>query len=239
MQKFFKEMKEPFIEMKEAYKEIQEFLENWIIITSSDKNKTHLYLKLLSKMKENEFNKFIDNNIFPPIFYICDTFGNVKTKDFKNFTLPENINELIESKEVREYYIKNMNAWIEKETEKEFKIFIKEIQKNFKEDNIYTTTLTLFILIEHRVSSLSNSNDKCLKSQEIKNYLREYFFEHDYLTNNMLKKVYDIFIPNYYVSTNKAEKITRHMLHGKRFELINKTDMLSLIFFVDTIYKLV
>lgn len=134
-----------------------------------------------------------------------------------------------------------------KETKIEIKCLIDEIRFNFEYGNIYVTTLSLFTLIEHKINTvieenktlIKKNNENILITQTIKNVLKNNCFKHNCFKNDALDRIYDKFVHAYYKSTDgDLDKITRHMVHGKRLDLINKKQMLSLIFFTDCVYKM-
>lgn len=195
---------------------------------------------------------FLSRNICVPIFYFLDqgTLGEA-FKEVKYDLNSINVEELINSIEIKEYYLKQMNEWINEETNDYMRNFIEEIRFNFEKNNIYCTTLNLFTLIEYKINLVKKQNVHLIKKDKkgnelitatIKNILKENCF--NYKKDSQLSEIYDKFLDNssasyLYESTNENPKsITRHMLHGERLDLIDKNNMMSLIFFTDCIYKM-
>lgn len=209
-----------------------------------DKKKLNIYRATVFLDKKQGFNDiFLNDKICPPIFYFLDgkTMGEIL--EFENYIEKDfDINKILFSLEIKEYYLKQMDLWIEDETDDYIKCFIDEIKFNFQNDNIYSTTLNLFTLIEFKVRNVYDgqiSNGKITKT--INSVLSEQCFK--YKEKSKLIKIYDTFLASgelyLYKNTKENPKyITRHMLHGEKLDLIDKKGMLSLVFFTDCIFKM-
>lgn len=237
----------------------------------SDKNKLNFYLsRAFLENNPKKVDDFIEKNIWPPIFYFIDkiTVGNLIEDTCKEFN-DSDIELLIKSKDVKDYYYKSMDTWIDDEQNLHIKELIKEIQINFESNNIYVTTLSLFTLLEYKVdksrslkqitrkyaeeyraSKEANYKFKKLKKEDdpagITKAIEIILYENcfGYRDSTVLEKLYDVFFDKkgacyLYKDTEKNPNyITRHMLHGKKIDLITEERMMSLVFLIDSIHKM-
>lgn len=195
----------------------------------------------------NFLNSFISEGLCPPIFYLIkDIAIDDMVRYDKEYTEKIDIEKLPYDISVEKYYIDSMNEWIEDEEDNYIKDFIKEIQVNFEQGNIYTTTLSLFTLIEYKVRKTAKATGNPIGesriTQNIIQVLEENCFK--YKKSLQLEKLGSTFFDRnseYYIykSTSKEPTfITRHVLHGEKLNLINKNNMMSLIFLTDLLYKI-
>lgn len=241
--------------LKKTFNIIEYISKNYDVLNKSiqdfkDRKKVNIYFAtLFLDNKKGLTELFLNKKICPPIFYLMNqgTFENVLNEE--NFHEKSiNIEDLIFSSDVKDYYLEQIENWAEEETENYMKNYIKEIKFNFQNDNIYVTTLNLFTLIEYKINTVIDKNQNLIIkdkyiiiTETIKNVLKEHCF--CYEEESKLIDIYNKFLDknsniDLYKSTDYSTNITRHMLHGKKLNLINKKDMLSLIFFTDCIYKM-
>lgn len=220
-----------------------------------DGNKANIYKAMLFvEIKKDFVDIFLNGQVCPPIFYFIDNIFKMTTNEACDYICNssiylmenvDNIDGIIYSEDIKEYYCLAMDEWAEEEHDNSIKAFIKEIQSNFYKDNIYTTTLSLFTLIEYKVRNVYGKDIKANEiTKTIRNILEEQCFKYEKVPNKELMKIYTAYLErrsksDIYKSTDKnPEYITRHIVHGVRMDLINKKEMLSLVFLTDCIYKM-
>ena len=213
----------------------------------NDEKKKNIYLVTFWLKTKNSLNKqFLDKDICPPIYYFMNKMIDLSTEEFLNSYLDDTVNyniyEMINSSDVKKFYLNSIESWHEEEEKNEIKEFIKNIKDNFERDNIYTTTLALFTLIEYKVRSVSD--DGRIDTNKIKDILKTRCFKNDMIKSKELAEIFEKFLGdgeyNIYKTTKSGNVnyLTRHSVHGIKLELISKEKMLSLIFLTDCIFKM-
>ncbi|HDK7194824.1 TPA: hypothetical protein PTV74_003131 [Clostridium botulinum] len=219
-----------------------------IIKELSDKKKKNIYFAtIFLEMNPKFSDKFIIEGMFPPIFYFLDSMGDNEFIEFdESYINKIDINNIINDPDIKKYYIKAIDNWIDEEHTDCIRDFIKEIKTNFMQNKIYSTTLNLFTLIEYKVRESGDNTDKPIGERKIFRGIRKVLKENCFKYNNSkeLEKLYSTFFNeeseyNIYKSTSDKPKIiTRHILHGDRLDLINKKNMMSLVFLTDCLYRM-
>ncbi|BAO04833.1 dynein beta chain [Clostridium botulinum B str. Osaka05] len=212
-----------------------------IIKELSNRKKRNIYFATIFLETNPKFSdKFITEGIFPPIFYFLDN----SMKDYEFIEFDEtyinkiDINNIINDSNIKEYYIKTMDNWIDEEQ--------IDCIRDFIEDNLYSTTLNLFTLIEYKVRESGDKTDKPVGEWKIIDSITKVLAENcfKYKKSKELEKLYSSFFDKkgkYYIykSTSKSPTfITRHILHGDRLDLINNKSMMSLVFLTDCLYRM-
>ena len=180
--------------------------------------------KTIYKHKEL-IKKLSEDNLFPPIFYldekITETIQDIDLKDV----------------ELKKYYIDAMrNRWSKDKFPSYIQDIIMELVLNFEEDRVYTTTLSLFTLLEYRINIsklkiVTNYRGQTLIYPSYKATLEEQSFNNELAT----KFLFDYINNNIFKNTDYANSLTRHVVHGHRLDLITFEGMMSLIFLYDFI----
>ncbi|HCL4447078.1 TPA: hypothetical protein N2D16_002683 [Clostridium botulinum] len=219
-----------------------------IIKELSNKKKKNIYFAtMFLEMNPAFSDKFITEGVFPPIFYFLDNMMADQVIEFyEEYVNKIDINNVVNSSDIKEYYIKAMDNWIDEEQIDCIRDFIKEIKINFIQDNLYSTTLNLFTLIEYKVRESGDKTDKPVGEWKIIDSITTVLAENcfKYKKSKELEKLYSTFFDKkgkcyIYKSTSKSPAfVTRHILHGDRLDLINNKSMMSLIFLTDCLYKM-
>ncbi|WP_010293554.1 hypothetical protein [Clostridium senegalense] len=193
-------------------------------------------------------NIFIKEGLCPPIFYFLKNKTlNDMIKFDERFTENIDIKNLLDDNELLLFYYNSMNEWIEDEDEEFIKEFIREIQINFQQRNVYVTTLNLFTLIEYKVRKSAEITGNPIGEDRITKNIIETLKKNCFKSGkySQLDKLFFTFFnkkSNYYIyksTSNNPNFITRHILHGERLDLINHKNMMSLVFLTDCLYKMI
>ena len=230
---------EAFIKLSKAFEVLEKELchkkgENIFIVSS------------FLECNENFLNPFIKEGICPPIFYIIKdiNLGDLIDSDEKYSNI--NITTLLKDTSLKEYYVNSIGEWIEDESEVHIKQLIQEIKKNFISDNIYVNSLSLLTLIEYKVRKAAeitgNPIGKDSITKKIVSTIKSNCFKNG--TDPQLTRLFNLFFyeeSKYYLyksTQSNPISITRHVLHGERLDLINKQNMMNLVFITDILYKM-
>lgn len=221
----YKRVKTDYIEFKEVALNMGVFLKKFVSIVTEVLNefdfnemKKNIVDKVITR-NEDLINKFIEEEIFPPIFYSDDNFI-LKIKKID-----------LEDENLKKYYSESMRMWIKKEYPDHIKVMINDIIESYNEGKIYTTTITLFTLLEYRINiaKLKPINGY----QAYKTTLKERVFEHEVTKEHLLKYIDEIIFKD--TRADNIKSLTRHVVHGDRLDLITYDSMMSLIFLYDFI----
>ncbi|EQB4340400.1 hypothetical protein ACYJ2U_001706 [Clostridium botulinum] len=235
---------------KKIYKVSTFFIESMqpIIKELSNKKKKNIYIATMFLEMNPAFSeKFITEGIFPPIFYFLDDMMEDQIIEFyEEYVNKIDINNVVNSSDIKEYYIKAMDNWIDEEHTDCIRDFIKEIKTNFMQNKIYSTTLNLFTLMEYKIRESGFNTNKPIGEWKIINNITKVLSENcfKYKESKELEKLYSTFFNEkgtcyIYKSTSKSPTfVTRHILHGDRLDLINNKSMMSLVFLTDCLYRM-
>ena len=194
------------------------------------------YIELKKELTENVIKKnealideFLDQNIFPPIFY-----SNSKL-------LLKSTPSDLQEKKLKDHYLKSMRSkWIKEEYPDYIKLMINEIADGYDEGKIYTTTFGLFTLLEYRLSLTPTINDtKKLTYPEKSGIIQNEIINRSVATDKFLSFITKVIFKN--TRQNDIETVSRHVVHGHRLDLVRYEGMMSWIFlydFVDNLLKL-
>ncbi|EQC1535631.1 hypothetical protein ACY1J9_001462 [Clostridium botulinum] len=235
---------------KEIYKVSAFFFKELkpIIKELSNKKKKNIYFAtMFLEMNPIFSDKFITEGVFPPIFYFLDDMMEDQIIEFhEEYVNKIDINNVVNSSDIKEYYIKAMDNWIDEEHADCIRDFIKEIKANFMQNKIYSTTLNLFTLMEYKIRESGLNTNKPIGEWKIINNITKILSENcfKYKESKELEKLYSTFFNEkgtcyIYKSTSKSPTfVTRHILHGDRLDLINNKSMMSLVFLTDCLYRM-
>lgn len=200
------------------------------ILVSNSFNKT-LYKMAFEEHKDAVY-KFYYSYVFPPINYLVEN---------EVYELDPNINieEYVLSEEINKYYVERVKSWADKFNNESSKRLISDIAFNLEHRRDYAVSGLVFTLIEHLLnhSTLEEYQNKVNGRiyPAVRNMLKEEVFNP--LNINSL---YDRFIKdNLYTSTDRATHNSRHIVHGKRIELNNITNAMSMIFLYDFVQEII
>ncbi|WP_162267000.1 hypothetical protein, partial [Clostridium botulinum] len=219
-----------------------------IIKELSNKKKKNIYFAtMFLEMNPIFSDKFITEGVFPPIFYFLDDMMEDQIIEFhEEYVNKIDINNVVNSSDIKEYYIKAIDNWIDEEHTDCICDFIKEIKTNFMQNKIYSTTLNLFTLMEYKIRESGFNTNKPIGEWKIINNITKVLSENcfKYKESKELEKLYSTFFNEkgtcyIYKSTSKSPTfVTRHILHGDRLDLINNKSMMSLVFLTDCLYRM-
>lgn len=191
------------------------------------------YLGLISEFlseREDDCKKFLDESIFPPIFYMGleNDLGN------------ENINEYIKQEGLKQYYSDRISSWCNNDIEGYPNELIDDIKFNYDNNRVYAVVTLIFVLLEYRVRNIKGAKTIPKTSGEITKTIRNNLKDNVFNPTDS-KILYDEFIDykgNSYIyksTSNNPNSITRHVLHGDKLELITYESMMSVVFLYDFI----
>lgn len=228
------------IEISKAFESLEKEL-------SHKKGQNIFIVSTFLESNEKFLNPFIDTGLCPPIFYMIKdcTLGDLEDYDQK-YSNNINIDILLDDIRLKEYYVESMEEWIEDESEEYIKQLILEVKGNFKSNNIYVTSLSLLTLIEFKVRKAAEATGKPIGkdqiTEKIVSTLKSNCFKDG--ETNQLTRLFNLFFnkkSKYYLyksTQSNPISITRHILHGERLDLINKQNMMNLVFITDMLYKM-
>lgn len=203
------------------------------ILKDFDFNK--FYLRLISELlseKQECCEKFLDESIFPPIFYIAldDNLDNSNI----------NVNEYIKQEGLKQYYSDRIRDWHNEDIEGYPNELIDDIKFNYDNNRVYGVVTLIFVLLEYRVRNVKVGKGVPKRNGRITKSIRDNLKENVFNPTDS-KFLYDEFIDTegdsyIYKSTDKnPNSITRHVLHGDKLELITYESMMSVVFLYDFI----
>ncbi|MBN9647601.1 hypothetical protein J0L31_11415 [Terrisporobacter glycolicus] len=200
------------------------------VLVSTNFNKA-LY-RLAFEEHKDAIYKFYYSYVFPPINYLIDN---------EVYELDPNVNieEYILSKEINEYYVEHVKLWADKFDNESSKRLISDIAFNLEHKRDYAVSSLVFTLIEHLLnySTLeeyqSEVNGKIYPA--VRNMLKEEVFKPLNINALYIRFIKD----NLYTNTDIAIHNSRHIVHGKRIELNNMMNAMSMIFLYDFIQEII
>ena len=200
-----------------------------------DFNFDEFHLRLISELlseEQDNCEKFLEESIFPPIFYIA------LDDDLSNSNI--NVNEYLKQEDLKQYYSDRISDWHNGDIEGYPNELIDDIKFNYDNNRVYGVVTLIFVLLEYRVRNINGGKTIPKNSGQITKTIREN------LKNNVFdptdsQSLYDEFIDSkgnsdiYKSTSNNPNSITRHVLHGDKLELITYESMMSVVFLYDFI----
>lgn len=200
-----------------------------------DFNFDEFHLRLISELlseEQDNCEKFLEESIFPPIFYIA------LDDDLSNSNI--NVNEYLKQEDLKQYYSDRISDWHNGDIEGYPNELIDDIKFNYDNNRVYGVVTLIFVLLEYRVRNINGGKAIPKNSGQITKTIREN------LKNNVFdptdsQSLYDEFIDSkgnsdiYKSTSNNPNSITRHVLHGDKLELITYESMMSVVFLYDFI----
>lgn len=182
------------------------------------------FYRTVFKEKEDSINVLYENMIFPPIAYLIK-------KNIKEINIKSCEEWILNDKELKLFYIENIERWKDKYSDDNIKRMIEEIKFNFEHGNSYSVCTLVAVIIEYMLKQNYSEKIKSKGSiySSIRNVLNEKVFE-----PIGIDKLYIRFIEeNLYASTDKAKEFSRHMTHGDKIEFGNMKSAMNMIFIYD------
>ena len=208
---------------------------NTFIEILKDFNFDEFHLRLISKMlseKQEYYEKFLEESVFPPVFYIG------LDDDLCNSDI--NVNEYLKQEDLKQYYSDRISSWCNNDVEGYPNELIDDIKFNYDNNRIYGVVMLIFVLLEYRVINVKVGNEVPKKSGKITKTIRDNLKENVFNPTDS-QFLYDEFIDtkgDSYIYKNTAQNpnaITRHVLHGDKLELVTYESMMSVVFLYDFI----
>ena len=167
---------------------------------------------------------FLKKLIFPPFFYLCD-----------------NKNKLINSKDLKLYYLKRMELWKLRENDEIIRKLIMEINFSYENNLNIITTFGMFTLLEYKMRTLipeipESKHNKHYSYTELRDLLDKAVFSN--MDDSESKKYFLKYLNELFKDTKNAEKLTRHIVHGVKINLITSDGLDGLIYFYDFISQI-
>ncbi|WP_297523352.1 hypothetical protein [uncultured Clostridium sp.] len=164
---------------------------------------------------------FLKKLIFPPFFYLCD-----------------NKNKLINSKDLKLYYLKRMELWKLRENDEIIRKLIMEINFSYENNLNIITTFGMFTLLEYKMRRLipESKHNKYYSYTELIDLLDKAVFSN--MEDSESKKYFSKYLEELFADTKNTEKLTRHIIHGVKINLITSDGLDGLIYFYDFISQI-
>ena len=200
-----------------------------------DFNFDEFHLRLISELlseEQDNCEKFLEESIFPPIFYIA------LDDDLSNSNI--NVNEYLKQEDLKQYYSDRISDWHNGDIEGYPNELIDDIKFNYDNNRVYGVVTLIFVLLEYRVRNINGGKAIPKNSGQITKTIRENLKDNVFNPTDS-QNLYDEFIDskgdsNIYKGTDKnPNSITRHVLHGDKLELITYESMMSIVFLYDFI----